>query len=64
MASRRFARQDRAFHRLDGDRVQRLFLVLLEVPRYAGDRPAGADARDENVDLAVGVVPDFRARSF
>jgi len=28
--------------------------------RHAGQRAAGSDAGDKNVDLAVGVVPDFR----
>ena len=28
----------------------------------AGDRAAGADAGDEDVDLAIGVVPDFLGR--
>ena len=29
---------------------------------HAGDRAAGADAGDEDVDLAVGVAPDFLGR--
>ena len=35
---------------------------LFDVARDAGDRAAGADARHENIDGAVGVVPNFRPR--
>jgi len=34
---------------------------VLEVPRDAGDGAARADAGDENVDRAAGVLPDFRS---
>ena len=34
-------------------------LARLQNLADAGDRPAGADAGDDNIDLAVGVVPDF-----
>ena len=37
-------------------------VLLLQVPRRAGDRPAGPDAGDEHVDLAVGLPPDLGAR--
>mmetsp|Transcript_20317 Transcript_20317/g.46910 ORF Transcript_20317/g.46910 Transcript_20317/m.46910 type:complete len:244 (+) Transcript_20317:910-1641(+) len=46
--------------RLDGDCVQ-AGLLLLDVLRDARDGAAGADARDEHVDLPVGVPPDFGA---
>ena len=36
-------------------------LVALDVARDAGDGAAGADAGDQHVDRAVGVVPDLRA---
>ena len=36
-------------------------LRLLDVAGDAGDGAAGADAGDQHVDLAVGVVPDLRA---
>ena len=36
-------------------------LVLLDEPRNTGDGAAGSDAGDENIDFAVGVVPDFRS---
>jgi hypothetical protein len=38
-----------------------LALLLLDVARHAGDGAAGADAGDQHVDGAVGVVPDLRA---
>ena len=43
--------------------TERIFLlaVVLDVARHAGDGAAGADAGDEDVDLAVGVVPDLGA---
>ena len=34
---------------------------FLQVPRGAGDRPAGADAADEHVDPPVGLLPDLGA---
>ena len=34
---------------------------LLEVAADAGDGAAGADAGDEGGDLALGLLPDFRA---
>jgi hypothetical protein len=36
-------------------------LRLLDVAGDAGDGAAGADAAYQDVDLAVGVVPDLRA---
>jgi len=41
--------------------VKLLALRLLEEPRHAGNRAAGADARHEDVDLTFRVVPDFGA---
>ena len=52
--------QDRARGGLHRHRKDRLALGVLDVARDAGDRAAGADAGDENVDRAVGVVPDLR----
>ena len=46
---------------LDGDDLH-AGLALLEHLADAGDRAAGADARDEDVDVAVGVVPDLLGR--
>ena len=37
-------------------------LAALEHFAHAGDRAAGADAGDDDVDLAVGVAPDFLGR--
>src|SRR5450759_1346050 len=50
--------EDRRLGRLDGDDLH-AGLALLEHLTDAGDRPAGADAGDEDVDLAVGVRPDL-----
>ena len=36
-------------------------VLRLEVRAYTGERAARADARNENIDLAVRVCPDFRA---
>src|SRR5690606_37480946 len=46
---------------LDGDGLDRLAPGLLDVARYAGDGAAGAHAGDQDVDRAVGVVPDLGA---
>ena len=56
-----FLGDDRAFLRLDGDGDDFLALRVLDVARHAGDGAAGADAGDEHVDGAIGVVPDFGA---
>src|SRR5208283_929432 len=53
-------RDDGTRGRLDGDRDDRFALGRFDVARNAGDRAAGADACHENIDGAVGVVPDFR----
>ena len=49
---------DRRVDRLDGDDLD-AGLAALEHLAAAGDRAAGADAADEDVDLAVGVAPDL-----
>src|SRR5205823_1202316 len=54
-------RDDRAVRRLDGDRLEAR-LARLDDLADAGDGAAGADARDEDVHLAVGVAPDFLGR--
>ena len=54
------AGEHRAVRRLHGDGLE-LGLARLDVAGDAGDGAAGADAGDEDVDLAVGVFPDFRA---
>ena len=36
-------------------------LLLAQKDRDAGERAAGADRADEAVDLAAGLLPDFRA---
>ncbi len=46
---------------LDGDDVQ-VGVVLAKSASGAGDGAAGAYARDEHIDLAVGVAPDLLAR--
>ena len=51
-------RDDRRGDRLDRDRLEAR-LARLDDLGHAGDRAAGADAGDEDVDLAVGVLPDF-----
>ncbi|MNN30090.1 hypothetical protein D3C81_1437270 [compost metagenome] len=48
-------------HRLHRHRQDRLALGLLDVARHASDGTAGAHARHQHIDRAVGVVPDFRA---
>ena len=53
--------QQRGIRRLDADDLDAL-LLLLQVLRSAGDGATGADARDEDVDLAVGVLKDLRTR--
>ena len=55
------AGEDRAVDRLDGDRFQRMLFLILDVAADAGDRAAGADARDQDVDFSAGVFPDLRA---
>ena len=45
---------------LDGDDLN-LGVLLLEELAHAGHGAAGADAGDEDADLAVGVVPDLGA---
>src|SRR5262249_24357963 len=50
--------EDGRRRRLDRDDLH-VALALLEPRADAGDRPAGADAGDERVDLAVRVVPDL-----
>ena len=52
--------QQRGSGRLDGDRLD-LRVLFLQVLAGAGNRAAGADACDEDVDFAVGVVPQLRA---
>src|SRR6478609_13704 len=54
----RSAVQDRRFGRLHSDDLHAR-LALFQYLADAGDRPAGADAGDQDVDSAVGVVPDF-----
>src|SRR5207302_909270 len=51
-------RDHRTRDRLDRDRLEAR-LALLDHFTDAGDGAAGADAGDENVRLAVGVVPDL-----
>src|SRR5579862_5461183 len=51
-------RDDRAVDRLDGDGLEAR-LALLDDLADAGDGAARADAGDENIDLAVRVVPDL-----
>ena len=48
----------RRVDRLDRDDLDRR-LAALEHLAAAGDRAAGADAADQDVDLAVGVAPDL-----
>jgi hypothetical protein len=55
------AGEDRGARRLDGDHLER-GLAGLEHLADAGDRAAGADAGDDDVDLAVGVLPDLLGR--
>ena len=45
------------FYADDGDVV----VVFFEVGSCAADRSSGADASNENIDVAICVVPDFRA---
>src|SRR5262245_22081570 len=51
-------RDDRAGDRLHRNRLERRF-ALLDDFADAGDGAAGADAGDEDVDLAVGVAPEL-----
>ena len=50
-----------AFLGLHGHGEKFLALGLLPKPGDAGDGAAGADAGDQDIHLAVGVIPDFRA---
>jgi len=54
----RAAGNDRRLRRLDGNRLERR-LEFFDDLGHAGDRAAGADARDDKIHLAVGVAPDF-----
>src|SRR5262249_31449927 len=54
-------RDDRAGDWLDGDGLEAR-LALLDDLADAGDRAAGANAGDEDVDLAIGVAPDLLGR--
>jgi hypothetical protein len=47
--------------RLHGDRLE-TGLAFLDDFGHAGDGAAGADAGHQDVDLAVGVAPDFLGR--
>ncbi len=38
-------------------------VLRFQVFAHAGDGAAGADARDEIIDLTVGILPDFGAGS-
>ena len=52
--------QDGGILRLDGDDLD-VRILLFQISARAGDGTAGADARDEDVDLSVGVLPDLGA---
>ena len=41
-----------------------VLVLLLQIAAGAGERAAGADRADEAVDLAAGLLPDFRAGRF
>ena len=58
------AGEHRTLRRLDRDGLEATASSALMYSRHAGDRAAGADAGNENVDLAVGVVPDFGSGGF
>src|SRR5262249_4377351 len=45
-----------------GDADDDVVLLFPQVSRNAGNGPAGADGADEAVDLAAGLLPDFRPR--
>ena len=53
-------REHRGSGGLDGDNLN-LGVLLLEELAHAGHGTTGADAGDEDVDLAVGVIPDLGA---
>src|SRR6185437_2129283 len=55
------AREHRALRRLDGHDVDARLPLAEEAPG-AGDRAPRADARDEDLHLAIGVGPDLGAR--
>ncbi len=52
-------REDRAGGGLDRDREDRFAAGILDVTRNAGDGATGPDPGNENIDIAVGVVPDL-----
>jgi hypothetical protein len=58
MVASREARQHRGPRRLHGDNPQARFALLHRLAD-PGDRPSGADRRNENVDLSVRVLPEF-----
>jgi hypothetical protein len=51
-------RQHRGCRWLDRDRVEGR-LPLFQDFAHAGDRPAGPDARDQDVDLPIRIVPEL-----
>ena len=55
------ARQDRARFGFDGDHLE-AGQARLQRLADAGDRAAGADAGDEDIELAPGVAPDLLGR--
>ena len=57
-----FLRDDRARRGFYRDGYDRLAARVLDVAADAGDCAAGAHAADQDVDLAIRVLPDFRAR--
>lgn len=53
--------QDRAVSRFDGDQDDGVADNVFQIARDSGDRAPGADARDQDIDHAAGILPDFRA---
>ena len=46
--------------RFDGDRGNRLATGVFDVAGDTCECAAGTDTADQNVDFAVGILPDFR----
>lgn len=58
-----FLGDDRTFLGFHGHREKFLVFGLLPKPGNAGDGAAGTDTGDQDIHLALRVMPDFRAGS-
>ena len=61
MRPRRALREHRGARRLDRDDLD-VRIPALQILAHAGERAACTDARNKDIDLTVGVLPDLRPR--